>query len=107
MSVGEKRVSFEASYCFPSQKKVYSSNIYVKVSYLVLGCKVNRDWALEEAGFLSGCINQESADCFATLSLVKPVRMTSSLWIFASLPGFGPFGEHAVNASWIAVQVTP
>uniref|UniRef100_A0A8C5U6U5 Uncharacterized protein n=1 Tax=Malurus cyaneus samueli TaxID=2593467 RepID=A0A8C5U6U5_9PASS len=20
---------------------------------------------------------------------------------------FGPFGEHAVNASWIAVQVTP
>uniref|UniRef100_A0A8C3KJG2 Pyroglutamyl-peptidase I n=1 Tax=Calidris pygmaea TaxID=425635 RepID=A0A8C3KJG2_9CHAR len=30
--------------------------------------------------------------------------MTSSLWIFPSLPGFGPFGEHAVNASWIAVQ---
>ncbi|KAM9620378.1 pyroglutamyl-peptidase 1 isoform 1-T3 [Morphnus guianensis] len=100
----EKRVSFETSYCFPSQYKVYSSNISVKVSYLVLGCEVNRDWALEEVGFLSGYINQESADCFAALSLVKPVRMTSSLWIFTSLPGFGPFGEHAVNASWIAVQ---
>lgn len=85
---------------------MYSSNISVKVSYLVLECKVNKDWALEEVGCLSGYINQESADGFATLSLVKPGRMTSSLWIFTSLPGFGPFGEHAVNASWIAVQVT-
>jgi len=25
--------------------------------------------------------------------------------VFLCLVGFGPFGEHAVNASWVAVQV--
>lgn len=32
--------------------------------------------------------------------------MTSAR-VCACLAGFGPFGEHAVNASWIAVQVRP
>lgn len=30
--------------------------------------------------------------------------LTSSCLFFASCAGFGPFGSHTVNASWVAVQ---
>ena len=32
--------------------------------------------------------------------------MLTFLFLFCFFAGFGPFGEHTVNASWIAVQVT-
>ncbi|XP_019465518.1 pyroglutamyl-peptidase 1, partial [Meleagris gallopavo] len=59
------------------------------------------DWVLQAVDFLSEHINPKSTECSCCSPSCRAQLLTGG---FSSLSGFGPFGEHAVNASWIAVQ---